>query len=297
MSGSHQINQEEEQFMSGRYTISPLAYRTIVTTDMNSSTGCDKEEEPSNRKRKRNVKLPKTGSKVNRSENSLGSLTKRFFEMILESPDKTLDLNTVASTLNVQKRRIYDITNVLEGIGLLKKTSRNKIQWIGNLKEGDIQNYVIQLNQTKIELDKEEQELDRLIDTKLQQTRDFLRENQLYSYILCNDIKHISEFSDDTLIAIKAPLGTKMDVPTTPVNNYPISIRSTNSEPINLITVSSTSTSASPSTSNDTLINQTVSTSIDDFDWLDSTSNPSFEDYYFNVFQNGEGISDIYMDK
>jgi hypothetical protein len=31
----------------------------------------------------------------------------------------------------VQKRRIYDITNVLEGIGLIEKTSKNKIRWKG----------------------------------------------------------------------------------------------------------------------------------------------------------------------
>jgi len=31
----------------------------------------------------------------------------------------------------VQKRRIYDITNVLEGIGLIEKKSKNNIQWKG----------------------------------------------------------------------------------------------------------------------------------------------------------------------
>lgn len=35
-----------------------------------------------------------------------------------------------ADVLNVkQKRRIYDITNVLEGIGLIEKKSKNSIQW------------------------------------------------------------------------------------------------------------------------------------------------------------------------
>lgn len=33
--------------------------------------------------------------------------------------------------LKVQKRRIYDITNVLEGIGLIEKTIKNKIRWKG----------------------------------------------------------------------------------------------------------------------------------------------------------------------
>ncbi|CAF2034027.1 unnamed protein product, partial [Rotaria magnacalcarata] len=30
-----------------------------------------------------------------------------------------------------QKRRIYDITNVLEGIGLIEKQSKNTIRWKG----------------------------------------------------------------------------------------------------------------------------------------------------------------------
>ena len=34
-------------------------------------------------------------------------------------------------TLQVQKRRIYDITNVLEGIGLIEKKLKNNIQWKG----------------------------------------------------------------------------------------------------------------------------------------------------------------------
>lgn len=33
------------------------------------------------------------------------------------------------SCLQVQKRRIYDITNVLEGVGLIEKKSKNNIIW------------------------------------------------------------------------------------------------------------------------------------------------------------------------
>lgn len=39
-------------------------------------------------------------------------------------------VSQAADTLAVrQKRRIYDITNVLEGIGLIEKKSKNSIQW------------------------------------------------------------------------------------------------------------------------------------------------------------------------
>lgn len=36
----------------------------------------------------------------------------------------------------VQKRRIYDITNVLEGIGLIEKKSKNNIHWKGLTASG-----------------------------------------------------------------------------------------------------------------------------------------------------------------
>lgn len=39
-------------------------------------------------------------------------------------------LSQAADVLEVkQKRRIYDITNVLEGIGLIEKESKNSIKW------------------------------------------------------------------------------------------------------------------------------------------------------------------------
>jgi transcription factor E2F3 len=50
-----------------------------------------------------------------RVDHSLGILTKNFIELIKRSPDNTIDLNDAVKILNVQKRRIYDITNVLEG--------------------------------------------------------------------------------------------------------------------------------------------------------------------------------------
>ncbi len=36
-------------------------------------------------------------------------------QLIMNNPSLTIDLNQASTTLGVQKRRIYDITNVLEG--------------------------------------------------------------------------------------------------------------------------------------------------------------------------------------
>ena len=47
-----------------------------------------------------------------------------------DSEGGVLDLNLAASVLSVQKRRIYDITNVLEGVKLIEKRSKNNVQWV-----------------------------------------------------------------------------------------------------------------------------------------------------------------------
>ena len=66
-----------------------------------------------------------------RYETSLGLLTKKFVSLFQSSSSGTVDLNKASETLNVQKRRIYDITNVLEGIGLVEKKSKNMVHWCG----------------------------------------------------------------------------------------------------------------------------------------------------------------------
>ena len=69
--------------------------------------------------------------KRDRKENGLVTLTHRFIALLKKAPQQTLDLNVAVKTLRVQKRRIYDITNVLEGIGLIKKGGKNYIRWNG----------------------------------------------------------------------------------------------------------------------------------------------------------------------
>ncbi|KAH9527906.1 E2F transcription factor 3, variant 2 [Dermatophagoides farinae] len=76
-----------------------------------------------------------TGRKSGRTryETSLGQLTRKFISLLEDSSDGSINLNDASQVLQVQKRRIYDITNVLEGVGLLHKTSKNNIQWRGGI--------------------------------------------------------------------------------------------------------------------------------------------------------------------
>ncbi|XP_064436897.1 transcription factor E2F4 isoform X2 [Mirounga angustirostris] len=100
-----------------------------------------------------------------RHEKSLGLLTTKFVSLLQEAKDGVLDLKLAADTLAVrQKRRIYDITNVLEGIGLIEKKSKNSIQWKGvgpGCNTREIADKLIELKAEIELLQQREQELDK----------------------------------------------------------------------------------------------------------------------------------------
>lgn len=81
--------------------------------------------------RRKTCSLYIAGKTVERTryDTSLSLLTKKFIHLVESSRNGVVDLNIASEKLEVQKRRIYDITNVLEGIGILEKKSKNNIQW------------------------------------------------------------------------------------------------------------------------------------------------------------------------
>ncbi|KAB0401906.1 hypothetical protein E2I00_017866, partial [Balaenoptera physalus] len=114
----------------------------------------------------------KSPGEKSRYETSLNLTTKRFLELLSRSADGVVDLNWAAEVLKVQKRRIYDITNVLEGIQLIAKKSKNHIQWLGSHAAVGIGGRLEGLTQDLQQLQESERQLDHLIHictTQLQQ--------------------------------------------------------------------------------------------------------------------------------
>lgn len=156
-----------------------------------------------------------------RHENSLGELTKKFIMLIQMAENQCIDLNEAVNRLQVQKRRIYDITNVLEGIGLIEKFSKNQIRWKGTLnipEDSDLDHDLIRLKKD-LDMVVEEERLAAKKVEKLQE--DF---NQIavsndyteYTYLLNDDLAKlcaVEENKQKKLIIVKAPAGTTMEVP------------------------------------------------------------------------------------
>ncbi|VDM96589.1 unnamed protein product [Thelazia callipaeda] len=96
-----------------------------------------------------------------RVDNSLLVLTKKFMQLQPQAnEDGLLNLNDAAMRLGVQKRRLYDITNVLEGIDMIEKMGKNSI------RNDEIGSRGIEAQRLKEEiksLDLQEQSLDESI--------------------------------------------------------------------------------------------------------------------------------------
>jgi hypothetical protein len=162
------------------------------------------------------------GDEVNgaRYDSSLGLLTRRFIDLLKGTNGAELDLNTTAELLTVQKRRIYDITNVLEGIGLISKNSKNFVRWRGNSTDEEdraAQSEVRNVEKEVAVLRTQDMELEESINRYRDKIRQLAEteENVQYAFLEHRDMRNISDFQEDILLALRAPAGTILDVPET----------------------------------------------------------------------------------
>ncbi|NXJ83898.1 E2F6 factor, partial [Trogon melanurus] len=172
-----------------------------------------------------------------RFDASLVYLTRKFMDLVKTAPDGVLDLNEVATTLGVRKRRVYDITNVLDGIHLIQKRSKNLIQWVGSSldpvagKAPDEQSLKDELS----DLSAMEEALDELIKDCAHQLFELTddKENAKYpkvlvaTYVTYQDIRSIQAFQGQIVIAIKAPEETKLEIPIPKKDCIEVHVKST----------------------------------------------------------------------
>ena len=67
------------------------------------------------------------------NDNGLCDIAKVFIRYLRQRKGQVIDLREAFKVLGIsskKSRRIYDITNVLEGIGLVKRFQKNKILWL-----------------------------------------------------------------------------------------------------------------------------------------------------------------------
>ncbi|CAD6264337.1 unnamed protein product [Miscanthus lutarioriparius] len=192
-----------------------------------TAQGHDKETTPGPVKAIKRIKKQKA-SKHNLGNTNSGAieglLTKKFINLLQGAEDGTLDLNKAAETLEVQKRRMYDITNVLEGVHLIEKGLKNMIRWKGfdMSKPKEIECQISSLKEELESLYDEEFRLDDEISVAKEKLQALTldEDKRKLLYLLKEDINKIPRFQGSTVIAINAPHGTCVEVPDPNADQY-----------------------------------------------------------------------------
>ncbi|KAJ3296075.1 e2f transcription factor [Borealophlyctis nickersoniae] len=161
---------------------------------------------------------PPSSSSLPRFDSSLGLLTKKFVDILRKAEGGVLDLNAAAAELKVQKRRIYDITNVLEGINLIEKTTKNYVRWKGD----DTLVIDEETRSSMADVEKENKLLEKeLLDLQQQNDQLDARYNgflchgpsRRYMYLTHDDILNLPGLKGNILIAVRGAPGTHLIVP------------------------------------------------------------------------------------
>lgn len=160
---------------------------------------------------------PEQAMSSKRDESSLYTLARKFMRLINESPENHMNMSRVAELLGVGKRRIYDITNVLEGIGMVSKWSVNSVKWMGRSidellssepgddllagafeKKGDEERRV-------------KEEIKELNDRIYELSKD--AKNLKHAYVTYDDLQGLRTFRRKLVFALKAPNDTTIEYP------------------------------------------------------------------------------------
>lgn len=151
-----------------------------------------------------------------RDENSLFSLTKRFIKLIYGSPEQQINMTHAAEILQVCKRRIYDITNVLEGLGMISKWSVNSVKWIGGNADEILAIEGMDAGDNKQnKISRDEEELDEDIERLNKEIADLSsnEKNLENAYVTYDDLQNLKIFQNKLVFAVKAPGDTTMEYP------------------------------------------------------------------------------------
>jgi transcription factor E2F3 len=238
-----------------------------------------------------------------RQEKSLGTLTRRFMSLLRQSKTGVMDLKHVADSLATkQKRRIYDITNVLEGIGLIEKQSKNTIKWKGAISGDNTVEAYERLHRAQAQLQELEDESTfwseklRLIERSITNTLDDMTLKDLL-YLTNDDLSQIMD--DDVIVIAEGTNGTIMKVNEIQDNektshqlhfqsrHYPVNLKLLNRN----AQIESTTTNNQTQNSSEESI--TSITSTEPFIPLTEMTPPST---YHYAMDDTEGVCDLYDD-
>lgn len=145
-----------------------------------------------------------------RSDNSLFVLTQRFVEYIKNCYPQPIDTKEASKYLGISKRRICDITNIFEGLGLLRRHSVNNMVWTGGSIDKYYNTFEDMNEWNKEKMMMEENQIDIQIDNVSEKIEKFTEDKKCVnnSFVTYKDLLKIGNDNEMIVFAIKAPVDT-----------------------------------------------------------------------------------------
>lgn len=149
-----------------------------------------------------------------RAEKSLKLATQRFVQLFSPAND-VVDLLDAATVIGVPRRRIYDISSALSGIGVLETcnksgTARWKYEYKG--RAAVLHDECEQLRKMEAKLNRDlvllREELKRFVEEKI---------TSRYAYISLSTLRSLPEYRDESIIAIERDFKDDVTATTTAV--------------------------------------------------------------------------------
>lgn len=129
-------------------------------------------------------------------------------EIIKANPEADINASDIAMRLGVDKRRVFDILNVLDGIGLVKRKSKNLAQWLGSdFRASDADALKKESQEQLSDLTETEILLDKLIEDATKEMMEFVSDEEMerLRYMTVEDIQGFINFQDQSAILVETP--------------------------------------------------------------------------------------------
>ncbi|KAK8847745.1 hypothetical protein M9Y10_018774 [Tritrichomonas musculus] len=143
-----------------------------------------------------------------KEKKTLVTLTQDFLNVLTSSEGKEVDLSQLENELGVSKRRLYDVTNVLAGIGVVERSGKAKVKWIGNSTNNAYESEIQQILQRESETDRMLKFVGDELDSIL-----LSQEFNDYGWVTIEDILTLAPDSNLSLFSLKGPKDLTIENP------------------------------------------------------------------------------------
>lgn len=142
-----------------------------------------------------------------KGKHTLVKLTQDFLDILMKANGEEVDISKIGDQFGGSKRRLYDVTNVLAGIGVIDRCGKSKVKWIGGGEPDE--------SALLKELMEEEHEIDRMTQlveenmAMLAESSDFKN----FAWVSEEDVSKLANGEGVSLFALRGPSDLQIEVP------------------------------------------------------------------------------------